>query len=107
MGNVEVTYSIIAVEIMGAEVVLSIRRTEEARGPTVLPQRSPIASTEEEKIGQRMVQGALEAVKHGLEFTRSPFDRPKIPLSLEEYEKLGKPTVNDLLTVTLVHQGEE
>jgi len=100
MANVEVGYSITAVEVIGDIVLLSLRRTEEAKSPIMTPIKPHVS--EETQVAQRMVQATMQAVKDEL-FAKmpSPFERPKLPLSWEEYEKLGKPTVNDLLTITL------
>ena len=100
MADVEVVYSITAAEVIGDLVLLSLQRTQESKSPIMTPVK-PRAS-EEEQVAQRMVQATMQALKEQFAKT-SPFERPKLPLSWEEYEKLGKPTVNDLLTITLTY----
>jgi len=99
MADVEVSYSITAVEVVGDIVVLSLRRTEEAKSPIMAPLKAHVS--EEEQVAQRMVQATMQAVKAEFAKMPSPFERPKLPLSWEEYEKLNKPTVNDLIRVRL------
>ena len=101
MADVEVEYSITAVEVIDDMVILSLRRTQETKSPMMVPLKPHIS--EEEQVAQRMAQATMQVVKEEFAKMPSPFERPKLPLSWEEYEKLGKPTINDLLIVTLTY----
>jgi len=100
--KVNVMFSVTSVTTMGAVIMLALRRLQEAKGG--VPQAQLLGRTEEERIAQRMTQATLSMMKQ--EITKgSPWESPRLPLSWEEYVELGKPTVNDLLTITLTYQA--
>lgn len=58
----------------------------------------PIGQNEEERIGQQMMMGLQHAMMQQAHLTC-------IPLTLEDYEKLGKPPLGS--TVTMILEIEE
>lgn len=100
--KVDVRFSVTSVTAIGAVIMLALRRVQEAKG--AVPTSQILGRTEEERIAQRMTQATLSVMKQEIGKASAPWQAPRLPLSWEEYEKLGKPTVNDLLTITLTYQ---
>jgi len=106
METVELKYAVTQVQqAPAAHVTLTVTEVYSVTGSSAEP-KIPIAKTEEEKIVERMVQQVQESFGTGLELQamRQRKLDSVITLTMEEYEKLERPTVGDLLTVTLKKQ---
>lgn len=101
--TVEVSFSVVSVSFEEPKVTILIRRLNEEKGSIT---RKPVIInpllTEDENIAMRMADATFQTIA-----TRfGPERTPILVLTWEEYEKLGKPTVNDVIHVTLEGDGD-
>ena len=120
MKTIERKVRIVTIQTMGNRIIIhlslvepvSIQVTETPKMPRLEDIIVKEPETEEERIAMRMARAYMKELQ---KFMRSyvptpPSQRPplttplKIELTTEEYEKLGKPTVNEYLVLKLEYE---
>lgn len=84
-------------------ITLTLAKVMSVTGSSAVP-KIPIAKTEEEKAMDRIMKQAQETLGMDLYMQAMMMQKlaSTITLPMEEYEKLGRPSVEDMVTVTLI-----
>ncbi len=108
--HVEVSYVVVQVSQipMGpgedhnvVRIILDKLYEEKGQIRVAMPSPVDLSMSEEERIGQKMVTAGVRAAMMQV----SPKSHSVLELSHDEYESLGKPTLNDVLVVRLGKAG--
>jgi hypothetical protein len=106
-GHAEVSYSVVAVSTTvspSSNVKLTLKRVFEEDGGTINTAK-PITNSsisEEARVGAEMATAVIGELQKKMQYE----EFSSLILSLKEYEQLGKPTILDVVTVTIEKRGE-
>ncbi len=121
--QIERKVRIVAMQTQGTRILIQFNPLAATAGPDMEPPRIPRLEdiivkepeTEEERIAMRIVRTYMKELQKVMTPYRSPLpaQRPspraafQLEVSTEDYEKLGKPTVNECLVLKLVYDKAE
>ncbi len=120
--SIERKVRIVAMQTQGRRILIQFSPLA-AAGPGVEPPRIPRLEdiivkepeTEEERLAMRIVRTYMKELQKVMTPIRPPLSSQRPPphaafqleVSTEDYEKLGKPTVNDALVLKLAYEKDE